>query len=264
MAPESQEKNQKGSQFELQEIDPDKDFPALARCMFDSYDDPPQPFVHVFFPILDKNGDHHKDREAAIAEAADRLKKWHTEDPTSKWHKVIDTKTGNLAGGALWSLYDDEHPFEEHPSDASHFTTASEREFAEEAMKLHAEPRLRCAPPVHVYLFILFTHPDYRRMGAGQKVMDWGIKEADRRGVDFFLDATVHGRPLYAANGMISDRENEIIPKRNDPDEDWKRIAKKVGPFSFWLTWRPVRGEYVEGKTIKPWERKPLRGPKAH
>lgn len=66
--------------FELREVDPATDFPAIARSMFESYEDPPQPFFHAFFPI---HGDTHDAREEAIAECATRLHSWHTEDPTS-------------------------------------------------------------------------------------------------------------------------------------------------------------------------------------
>ncbi|KAK7953362.1 hypothetical protein PG996_014254 [Apiospora saccharicola] len=36
--------------LKLQDVDPEMDFPAVARCLFESYEDPPQPFFHVFFP----------------------------------------------------------------------------------------------------------------------------------------------------------------------------------------------------------------------
>ncbi|KAI0384886.1 acyl-CoA N-acyltransferase [Hypomontagnella monticulosa] len=239
--------------LELQEINADVDFPALARCLFESYEDPPQKFFHVFFPI---HGTGEAAREAAIDEAATRLKSWHTHDPSSYWNKVVDTETGRIAGAALWNIHK-ENPFANpHDSEVTWFPNDGSRLFVEKALVNHNRPRAQRAQRPHVYLFIIFTHPDYRRKGVGQQFMDWGMKKADEMGVDFFLDSTPYGRPLYEANGFVYIEENVNIPVTDTPDEKWKEVEEKVGPFTFWLMWRPVGGKYEEGKTIKPWETK--------
>jgi len=76
-------------------------------------------------------------------------------------------------------------------------------------------------------------------MGVGQKFMNWGIEKSDETGLDFYLDSTPHGRPLYEANGFEYIEENVNIPTTDDPDSQWKEVADKVGPFTFWLMWRP-------------------------
>ncbi|CAJ2500591.1 Uu.00g034440.m01.CDS01 [Anthostomella pinea] len=207
--------------LELQEVNAETDFPALARSMFESYEDPPQKFFHA--------------REDAIQEAADRLKLWHTHDPSSYWQKIVDTeKDGKIAGGALWNIHK-ENPFANpsHPK-MTWFPDDSSREWVGQALANHSVPRARVAQRPHVYLFIIFTHPDYRRRGVGQQFMDWGIKEADKLGSEFFLDSTPYGRPLYEANGFVYVEENVNVPHREDPDETWKKLADKVGPFTFW------------------------------
>ncbi|KAK5625797.1 hypothetical protein RRF57_001513 [Xylaria bambusicola] len=72
--------------------------------------------------------------------------------------------------------------------------------------------------------------------------MDWGIKKADEKEFDFYLDSTPYGRPLYEANGFTYLEENINIPKTENPDEKWKEIEDKVGPFTFWLMVRPFGG----------------------
>ncbi|KAI0173196.1 acyl-CoA N-acyltransferase [Hypoxylon sp. FL1284] len=239
--------------LKLQEINADVDFPALARCLFESYEDPPQRFFHVFFPI---HGSGEQAREDAIKEAADRLKLWHTHDPSSYWNKVVDTETGKIAGGALWNIHK-ENPFANpSASEVTWFPDDSSRTFVEKALVNHSRPRSQRAQRPHLYLFIIFTHPDHRRRGVGQQFMDWGMKKADELGLEFFLDSTPYGRPLYEANGFVYIEENVNIPMTDAPDEKWKEVQDKVGPFTFWLMWRPVRGKYVEGKTVKPWEEK--------
>ncbi|GAW13466.1 hypothetical protein ANO14919_028520 [Xylariales sp. No.14919] len=226
--------------LKLQEIDPEKDFPALANCLFESYEDPPQKFFHVFFPI---HGTGDEARQEAIKEAADRLKLWHTHDPSSYWQKVVDEETGKIAGGALWNIHE-QNPFANPaPSEPTWFPDDGSRRFVEKALQNHSRPRSQVAQKPHLYLFIIFTHPQYRRKGVGQQFMDWGIKKADEKGVDFYLDSTPYGRPLYEANGFAYIEENINIPTTENPDEKWKEVENKVGPFTFWLMWRPFGGK---------------------
>ncbi|TVY40860.1 hypothetical protein LOCC1_G005186 [Lachnellula occidentalis] len=237
--------------LELQVIDPETDFPSLARCLFDSHEDPPQRFFHVFFPI---HGEGDKAREDAINEGATRLKLWHTQDPASYWQKVVDTKTGRVAGGAMWKIYR-ENPFQSPSPDEDEvtwFPNGGSRTFVECALEEYSIPRARVAQKPHVYLFVLFTHPEYRRKGVGQQFMDWGMKKADQLGYDFFLESTFYGRPLYEANGFLYIEECIVHPETENPEDDWKKIDEKVGLWTFWLMWRPAGGQSKEGKTIRP------------
>lgn len=102
-------------------------------------------------------------------------------------------------------------------------------------------------------MFIISVHPSYRRRGIAQQFLDWGMRKSDEMGIEFFLDATPVGKPLYDKNGFVCVKENVIIPQTDAPDEAWKKTEAKVGPVTFWPMWRPAGG-YVEGKTIKPWE----------
>lgn len=252
--------------LELQEINPEADFPDLARCMFESYEDPPQKFFHVFFPT---HGSGDKAREAAIDEAATRLKLWHTHDPSSYWTKVVDTDTGKIAGAGLWNIHK-ENPFANPaPSEVTWFPNDSSRTYVEKVLQRHSAPRARVAQKPHLCrfsrcttsieyftltnrldLFIIFTRAEYRRKGVGQQIMNWGFDKADELGYDFFLDATPYGRPLYEANGFTYIEENLNHPQTDEPDEKWKEIEEKVGPFTFWLMWKPI-GAIREGKTTK-------------
>ncbi|OTA99838.1 hypothetical protein M426DRAFT_16069 [Hypoxylon sp. CI-4A] len=228
--------------FELLEIDAATDFPAIARSMFKSYEKPHQKFFHAFFPI---HGDTDEAREEAIAECATRLESWHTGNPTSYWQKVVDTDTGRIAGGALWNIHE-ENPFaHENHSEVSWFPDNGSRRFAEQFLGIHSAPRVRVGQRPQVYLFIIFTHPDYRRKG---------VVKADEIGVEFFLDATVVGKPLYDANGFVEVQKNVIIPRTDNPDDAWKETEEKTGHSTWFLMWRPQGGNYEEGKTVKPWE----------
>lgn len=245
--------------LELRGIDPEVDFPGLARCLFESHENPPQKIFHIFFPIHGAGKDA---RETAIAEAAARLKRWHTQDPTSYWQKAFDVKTGKIVGGANWRIYK-ENPYAVPDSfEVTWFPDDSSRVYVEKALENYSKPRARVAQKPHLCeltcpvvtlfsklinrtdLFLVYIHPAYRRKGLGQQVMDWGIRKADELGYDIFLESTPYGRSLYEANCFKYIEEYVTHPQTEDPDEKWKEIDEKVGPFTFWLMCRPY-GEKV-------------------
>ncbi|KAI1350314.1 hypothetical protein F5Y01DRAFT_159301 [Xylaria sp. FL0043] len=225
--------------LELLEVDPKTDFPDIARCMFDSHETPLQTFFWAFFPI---NGDGDEAREDAIAECATRLYSWHTEDPTSYWQKVVNTDTGRIAGAALWKICPSDPFAEEHNMEVSWYPDDGSRRFAEQFLELYERPRARVGRRPQVYLYILFTHPEYRRQGVARKCLNWGMNKADEMGVEMFLDSTPVGKPVYEANDFHVVEKTVIIPQTDNPDEGWKEAEEKIGHSSWWLMWRPVRG----------------------
>ncbi|KAK2595491.1 hypothetical protein QQS21_006766 [Conoideocrella luteorostrata] len=162
--------------------------------------------------------------------------------------------------------------------DVTWFPDDSSRKFVEAALDNYGMPRYKAAQRPHIRktalffsltvslqsviltpkqtrdLFNVFTHPDYRGRGIGQQFTNWGMMKADELGLEFFLDATLPGKPLYEANRFICVEENATAPTTSNADDKWREIEAKVSPFTFWLMWRPVGGKYEEGKTVKPWE----------
>ncbi|KAI1357839.1 acyl-CoA N-acyltransferase [Xylaria arbuscula] len=240
--------------LDLVELDATTDFPAIARCMFESHEVPEQKFFEAFFPTLGDGG--HQAREDAIAECATRLASWHAEDPTSYWQKVVDTDTGRIAGAALWNICETDPFAEEHEMEVTWFPDGQARRFVEQFLDMYERPRARVGRRPQVYLFILYTHPDYRRQGVAQKCMNWGMKKADEMGVEMFLDSTPVGKPLYEANGFQVVEKTVIVPQTENPDSDWKEAEAKIGHSEWWLMWRPAGGNYEEGVTVKPWAKK--------
>ncbi|KAI1109205.1 hypothetical protein F5Y14DRAFT_458482 [Nemania sp. NC0429] len=235
--------------LELSEIDAAVDFPALTRCLLESYNDPVQSFVNVY---LSPRGENESANEERVKEAANRFAEWHAHDPSSYWQKVVDTGTGEIVGGALWNIHHD-NPFAQPEGlEATWFPGSGSRRFAEEFLRQYSIPRALVGQKPQVYLFIIFTRPDYRHKGVAQQFMSWGVNKADQLGVEMFLDATPMGKPLYEANNFVLIKENIIAPETNTPDESWKKLKSQVGKVPFYLMWRPVNGVYVEGKTILP------------
>jgi GNAT superfamily N-acetyltransferase len=103
-------------------------------------------------------------------------------------------------------------------------------------------------------LNILYTHPDYRRQGVADLMLAWGKRKADEMGVEMWLDATEYGVPVYRKHGFTVVNVNRPQPTKTSPGEAWKKIDKELQPMVFWQMWRPIGGDYEEGKTVKPWE----------
>jgi hypothetical protein len=87
--------------------------------------------------------------------------------------------------------------------------------------------------------------------------MEWGLRIADERGLECWLDATAHGRPLYESYGFRRIIENSVkpVPERemNDEEwEEWRHFERTLLPIDVTVMWRPPRGEFVEGKTLEP------------
>jgi len=48
----------------------------------------------------------------------------------------------------------------------------------------------------------LAVNPEYRRRGVGEKLVTWGIEQADKQGLDTVLEATLDGGKLYRRLGF--------------------------------------------------------------
>jgi hypothetical protein len=75
-------------------------------------------------------------------------------------------------------------------------------------------------------LYILFTHPDYQRCGAGSIHVKWGTDLADRLLVPCWVEASHFGHHLYEQNGFQDVEKvctrtkkwvNEYTVMRRDP-----------------------------------------------
>ncbi|KAM3079451.1 hypothetical protein ACMFMG_005882 [Clarireedia jacksonii] len=56
----------------------------------------------------------------------------------------------------------------------------------------------------HIFLETLATHEDHRGLRLGSKLLDWGTAEADKRGWECYLDATLKAVPLYERHGYVA------------------------------------------------------------
>jgi hypothetical protein len=84
-------------------------------------------------------------QEDSLKECTSRQLEWHQSDPTSYWHKVVDTESGKIVGAALWKICAT-NPFEhEDHSEAYWFPEGGRRNFVTKALERFDAPRAKVA-----------------------------------------------------------------------------------------------------------------------
>ncbi|KAF5019813.1 hypothetical protein F66182_8182 [Fusarium sp. NRRL 66182] len=237
--------------LKLVEVDTAADFEELIACQWASFETPLQPFFRMFCPLQGEGPSAHAN---SLKESIALQLKWHTQDPTSYWGKVVN-EHGKIVGGCLCKIYAT-NPFdtEDDHSYAYWQPKGERREFISQALEQFDAPRARMGARPQVYVNILFTHPDHRRQGVASVIMDWSKKKADEMGVELWLDSTEQGVPVYLKHGLAVVNTNTLQPSKENPGEDWNKVKEELGTMTFRQMWRPAGGDYEEGKSVKPWE----------
>lgn len=95
-------------------------------------------------------------------------------------------------------------------------------------------------------------------------MMDHFMGQADALSLECYLEGSVVGTPLYLQKGFVL-LERPVMVFRHHPSEDqkdsqseeWNRFVCGLHAEPVAIMWRPVKGEYEEGKTVLPWLGKP-------
>ncbi|KAF4611349.1 hypothetical protein G7Y89_g15664 [Cudoniella acicularis] len=69
----------------------------------------------------------------------------------------------------------------------------------------------------HRFLEVMATHPECQRKGLASALLKWACERADREGVEFYLDASTKGRPLYEKFGFVAETEKMDPESKSDP-----------------------------------------------
>ncbi|KAL2844834.1 acyl-CoA N-acyltransferase [Aspergillus pseudoustus] len=231
----------------------DADFPALFSELWYSFENPYQGILRLFFPILND------DRVTSLKTCTEgQLEEYHQQQPNVTWVTIVDTENSDrIAAAAKWYFYD-ENPFnEEEQHEADWYPEGVGREFATLAARQFEAPRETMARNKHAFLHIAFTHPSYRRRGLGKMFMEWGVRIADERGLECWLDATEFGVPLYELFGFHAICMNRVkpVPERDlspEEREEWEHYEKTLLPIDATVMWRPPKGVFIQGETVVP------------
>lgn len=273
------------------EIAKDEDMYEIMSILWKCFEDPYQPVLRVFFPILNN------DREASLITATDGQRQEYKESyPELIWLKVVDEKTNTIVAGAKWYFFQ-RNPFGPKPGESEGQDPSSEvavwypegvgRDFATLAMHAFEKPRVNMgqkphscivSPPgysslkyrlssifftanitVFQVLNIIFTVPEHRGNGIGRAMMDWGLAKSDELGLESWLNASEFGYPLYQKVGFLTYGSNNVevaIPEHYTEAQraEWEHYKKILLPLNNAVMWRPAsKGKFIIGETVTPW-----------
>lgn len=275
------------------EIAKDEDLHEIMDVLWQCFEEPYQPVLRVFFPILNN------DRVASLLEATNGQREEYKQSyPELIWLKVVDEKTNKVVAGAKWYFYQ-RNPFAPKPGEVDGHNPLDEvavwypegvgRDCATLVMRAFEKPRVilgqkehscivypcyhsrRCFCFLLFFLFltvndinfflvlnIIFTLPEHQRRGIGRSIMNWGLAKADELGLDCWLDASKYGYPLYQSVGFMTYGSNNIhvdMPAYYTENQkaEWEHYKKILLPLENAVMWRPTGGKFIIGKTVTPW-----------
>jgi GNAT superfamily N-acetyltransferase len=119
-------------------------------------------------------------------------------DPTTRFQKAC-LPDGTIIGFARWNFFlkstaEDMMDFE--------LPAGSNKELCEFFFGGMAKFRKeRTQGKEHFLMTILAVDPLYQRMGVGARLLEWGLQEADREGVESWINASPYGIGLYKKFG---------------------------------------------------------------
>lgn len=100
-----------------------------------------------------------------------------------------------------------------------------------------ASPSSSCIVTVVSYCFV---DPSFRHQGAGSLMMEWGLRQADARGMESFVESSEDGEKFYAAHGFQTLRDFTLDAVLPHPTEKFNELRSKLTPIHGYMMWRPA------------------------
>ncbi|KAF2759344.1 acyl-CoA N-acyltransferase [Pseudovirgaria hyperparasitica] len=132
-------------------------------------------------------------------------------NPTYHYIKCVDTDLNKTIGFGKWRIHPNGRTQQE--VDDSWYTPTPQPESNVKAehdffMYLNESRRDYMGTKPVVFLHVMVTLPEHQGRGAGRMMMKWGVDEADRLGLDAYVESSEAGRRLYESFGfkMLKER----------------------------------------------------------
>ncbi|KAI9709700.1 MAG: hypothetical protein M1820_003102 [Bogoriella megaspora] len=212
------------------------EMPEFISCYLAAFSNPDSPFTHLAAPIHDSSASAHQDRIQGFS-----ARQWfaHSTDPSSRLFKVVDTERNDkIIAGAKWNI-NLEDPFKNGVPKASAYwwPPGPSKRYTEAVLNRLLEIRNRCKAYIH-----------YRRQGAGDLMMEWAIREADRLGLEIHIEGSPLGSSLYTKHGLrvlqIAELNPPLGTQEEEADEEWRSWRELTNGLRCALLMRPVRGDW--------------------
>ncbi|KAL2826710.1 hypothetical protein BDW59DRAFT_145071 [Aspergillus cavernicola] len=244
--------------FQIHHVNPESpSFADVVACEIESFDNPLQSIFRFFYPIFGNESESEK--YLALDNLVQLQRQWARDDPDTVWTKVIDTESDNQVAAGLLVKIHKTNPFDSpkiKDESAVWYPPGGQREYIDECLRIFNAPREKFMARPHIYFYIGFIEASYRQLGLIDMLIGEKCRRADELGLECYLEAVAaRGVAIFMRQGFIPFREVAIEPKRENADDEWKEMERKMQPLSFWPMWRPPYGRFVPGETRPPWHR---------
>ncbi|KAK5111432.1 hypothetical protein LTR62_004884 [Meristemomyces frigidus] len=145
---------------------------------------------------------------AAVREWWENMILTELDEPGSQWLKAVDTGTGvesekgQVVGFCKWRFF---RIGEEVGTELPSWPEGSDEQLCERTFGAWAERHpvlMGSRRRGHWYLEILATDPKYQGRGAGSQMMRFGLEQADKHGMEAYLEASPDAVRLYERFGF--------------------------------------------------------------
>jgi hypothetical protein len=100
----------------------------------------------------------------------------------------------------------------------------------------------------------LWVEPEYRTQSVGDALVTFCLQQIDEFDLEVFMETTRLSTGIALFHGFIIVGHTNMIFQAANPSPRWKRLVHDLQTNPISIVWRPVKGRYVEGETILPWE----------
>ncbi|KAI5783704.1 hypothetical protein EDC01DRAFT_217572 [Geopyxis carbonaria] len=182
----------------VSEADVSKDFDRLMECQFNAFTDPWQyePYHEVLYPGGNTVAARTAARDRILADLA-------AEAPRATYLKVTDDETGEIVAGGKWLLVDEQALKNKAPVVADWVTDSEDNKaFTEHILTALYANRGKCTGGEPFFaLEMCYVDPKHQKRGAGKKIMEWGMKRAEKLELQVVIESTPFAKHLYEIHG---------------------------------------------------------------
>ncbi|KAK5171300.1 uncharacterized protein LTR77_004444 [Saxophila tyrrhenica] len=166
------------------------DLPEMLALQYDCF----PPFIRQIFMGCNTEVDIPKIQEVY----AEQIRT----DPNDIWLKVVDRESAKIIAASNWKVYVNGITNGGVGDRPPPWLEREQFELSERYCKEVKEYRAKAFSGPFIHLHICFTHPEYRRRGAGGLMLQWGCDVADKLGLPGWIEASKEGNFLYKAFGF--------------------------------------------------------------
>jgi len=125
--------------------------------------------------------------------------KWFNTEPTGRYCKAT-LPSGEIIGMAKWHFFLDPNNYKNpFPTEYPPYWNKGLCDEFFGGVRGKREEMMKGKP--YYLMAVLTVLPEYQRKGIGQKLLEWGLRQADEAGIECWIDASPEGLGLYKKNG---------------------------------------------------------------